>query len=52
MVKLGIVGVTGLVGNKILEILKEENLAQDVELFLMASEKSCNKKSFLLWKNF
>ena len=27
-----------------LEILKEENLAQDVELFLMASEKSCNKK--------
>ncbi|MBO5344331.1 MAG: aspartate-semialdehyde dehydrogenase, partial [Clostridia bacterium] len=52
MVKLGIVGVTGLVGNKILEILKEENLAQDVELFLMASEKSCNKKVFYYGKIF
>lgn len=52
MIKLGIVGVTGLVGNKILEILKEENLAQDVELFLMASEKSCNKKVFYYGKIF
>ena len=52
MIKLGIVGVTGLVGNKIFEILKEENLAQDVELFLMASEKSSNKKVFYYGKIF
>ena len=52
MIKLGVVGATGLVGLKILEVLKEENLLEDVELFLIASEKSANKKMWIYGKVF
>ena len=44
MKKLAIVGVTGLVGQSVLNVLKEEGLADKFELYLFGSEKSAGKK--------
>jgi len=41
--KLGVVGATGLVGNKLLKILDERRIYPE-KLFLYASEKSSNKE--------
>ena len=46
--KVAVVGATGLVGTKILQVLEERNFPVD-ELFLVASEKSIGKK--LKFKN-
>lgn len=43
MKRLAIVGVTGLVGQSVLEVLKEECLANEFELFMFGSEKSDGK---------
>ena len=43
MIKVGIVGATGLVGQTILSVLKEEHLIDNVKLFLMASKESSSK---------
>lgn len=43
-IKLGVVGATGLVGETILNVLKEENLLDCFELFLIASEKNFGKR--------
>lgn len=41
---LGIVGASGLVGEKILNILKEENLLKNFDLYLITSNKSEGKE--------
>lgn len=46
--KIAIVGATGMVGNVMLEVLKERRVEFD-ELFLVASEKSVGKK--VEWNN-
>ncbi len=46
MKRLAIVGVTGLVGQSVLEVLKEEDLANEFELYLFGSEKSFGKEIF------
>lgn len=38
--KLGIVGASGLVGQTVLKVLKEENLLKQLELYLITSEKN------------
>lgn len=43
MKKLAIVGATGLVGQTVLKVLKEENLLDEFELFLIVSNKSAGK---------
>lgn len=43
MKKLAIVGVTGLVGQSVLNVLKEENLADNFEIFMFGSERSAGK---------
>ena len=48
MLKIAVVGATGLVGTKMLEILEERNFPVD-ELFLVASPKSIGQK--ILFKN-
>ncbi|MCX7694267.1 MAG: aspartate-semialdehyde dehydrogenase, partial [Caloramator sp.] len=41
-IKLAVVGATGMVGRKFLDVLKERNFPID-ELFLFASSKSAGK---------
>ena len=43
MKKLAIVGVTGLVGQSVLKVLKEENLAKQFEIVMFGSERSAGK---------
>lgn len=43
MKRLAVVGVTGLVGQSVLEVLKEENLSCEFELVMFGSEKSVGK---------
>ncbi len=43
-IKVAIVGVTGLVGQNVLEVIKEERLMDKVELELFSSEKSAGKR--------
>ena len=44
MKRLAVVGVTGLVGQSVLYVLKEECLADKFELYLFGSERSAGKK--------
>ncbi len=44
MIKIAIVGATGLVGETIIKVLKEEDLKNKVSLSLFASEKSHGKE--------
>lgn len=46
-VKIGIVGATGLVGEKVIKILCEENLIENIDLHLISSEKSAGKRIFV-----
>ena len=43
MKKLAIVGVSGLVGQTVLKVLKEENLIDKFELYLLSSSRSAGK---------
>ena len=43
MKKLAIVGASGLVGQTVLRVLKEENLLKKFDLFLITSTKSAGK---------
>lgn len=43
MKKLAIVGATGLVGQTVLKVLKEENLLDEFELYLIVSSNSAGK---------
>lgn len=43
MKKLAVVGATGLVGQKVLEVLKEESLSDSFELYMFVSDKSAGK---------
>ena len=49
--KIAIVGATGMVGNVILEIIKERNFHFD-ELFLVASKSSIGRKIDFLNKTY
>jgi len=42
-IRLGIVGASGLVGETILKVLKEENLTSQLELYLITSDRSAGK---------
>ena len=42
--KLAIIGVTGLVGQTLIEVLKEEGMLEYIDLVLFASKKSCGKR--------
>ena len=46
-IKIAIVGASGLVGSKIIEILNEENLLKNVELHLFASGNNTNRHLFI-----
>lgn len=56
MKKLAIVGVTGLVGQSVLNVLREENLSNKFEIFMFCSERSAgtnfeyNGKTYELYK--
>lgn len=52
MKRLAIVGVTGLVGQSVLDVLKEEDLADEFELYLFGSERSAGKKFEYNGKNY
>lgn len=43
-IKLAIVGVTGLVGQTLIEVLKEESLLEYIDLVLFASKRSSGKR--------
>ena len=51
MSKIGIVGVTGVVGNKFLEVIDEYNLVFD-EIRLFASKKSEGKLIKFQYKDY
>ncbi len=42
-IRLGIVGASGLVGETILKVIKEENLLSKLEIFLITSDRSAGK---------
>ncbi len=44
--KLGIVGATGLVGQTVLQVLFEENMLDEFEVFLIASEKTAGRRYY------
>lgn len=44
--KLAIVGATGLVGQKVIKVLWEEGLLEQLELVLIASEKNAGRRYF------
>lgn len=48
--KIAVIGATGLVGQKILQVLEERNLPIE-ELVVAASESSIGKKTLLKAKN-
>ena len=49
--KLAIVGATGLVGQKVIKVLWEEGLLEQLDLFLIASEKNAGRRYFLKVKS-
>lgn len=51
MIKLGIVGATGVVGRKVLQVLEEKNLPID-EYMLFASKKSAGLKIKFMGKDY
>lgn len=50
--KVAIVGASGLVGEKIIEVLKEEKMLKNVELTLFVSGKSANEEIFIENKRY
>ncbi len=52
MLKVAIVGATGLVGRKIIQVLYEEGFWKEINLFLFASEKNYGKKVIFYDKEF
>ncbi len=50
--KLGIIGASGLVGQTMLKVLKEEKLLKEFELFLITSEKNDGKEIWFAGKKY
>jgi len=50
MLKLALVGATGLVGREMIKVLEERFPSTDFDFFPVASEKSIGKKNNTKWK--
>lgn len=51
-ISIAIIGASGLVGEKIIEIMEEQNLLKNVDLTLYVSEKSANESIFIQGQKF
>ena len=51
-ISVAVIGASGLVGEKIIEVLQEQNLLKNVNLVLFVSQKSANEQVFIQNKKY